>query len=145
RVTGYNSLADHLSSEKNISISSSEYFIRKFISNILETLQNNGIAEVKPLGILHKDQDTLVFEASADFIPENKYFGLRPLSENIPAPLPEPAKEEEKDVFSNVLSATDEQENTYLEEEETERRRSTTTLIWALILAVLITAGLLYL
>jgi nucleoid DNA-binding protein len=141
-ATGYSSLADHISAQKNISPSSSEYFIRKFTTNILEALQNNGLAEVKPLGILHKNQDKLVFEASADFIPDNKHYGLRPIAEMTIPLFREAIQEEKKDIFDDIVPV--EPENSDMEEEEADSTRSATTFIWIAVLSIVIAAGLLY-
>jgi len=74
-------LSEYISDKKSLSRSSSEYFVKKFTSSLLDLLQTSGIAEIKPLGILSQQDDTLLFEASGNIDISGQFYGLRPVSD----------------------------------------------------------------
>ena len=78
-ASGYNALTAYISSKKNLSVSSSEYFIKKFSSNVFELLNSSGFAEIKPLGTIHKKKEKLLFEASGSFEIVGNFYGLKPV------------------------------------------------------------------
>lgn len=120
----YDSLTDYISNKKNLSRSSAEYLIKKISSAIFDLLQTSGIAEIKPLGIIHKKNEDLTFEASENFDPGSKFYGLKPVS----------------DLKHNFV-----QEVLVSEEFEIEEHNNTGKIIAiSSILVVLITAVLLY-
>lgn len=81
-VSNYHALTVYISNQKNISVSSSEYFIKKFSSNFFELLNSSGFAEIKPLGIIHKKNETLLFEATSSFEIDGNFYGLKPVTDN---------------------------------------------------------------
>lgn len=76
-----NLLSKYISAKKNLSRSSSDYFVKKFTATLLDLLQTSGIAEIKPLGILRQQDDTLAFEASANIDISAHFYGLRPVED----------------------------------------------------------------
>ncbi len=72
-------LTKYISVQKNLSASSSEYFIEKFSSNFSDLLTASGFAEIKPLGTIHKKNETLHFEASDSLEIASNFYGLKPL------------------------------------------------------------------
>ncbi len=72
-------LPDYISFRKNLSLSSAEYFVRKFTSGILDVLETSGIAEVKPLGIIRQKKENLTFERSETLDVAGRFYGLKPI------------------------------------------------------------------
>ncbi|HYK76284.1 MAG TPA: SPOR domain-containing protein [Daejeonella sp.] len=73
-------LADYISQCKNISVSSANYFIDKYVSQVQELLEKSGRAELTQLGTLKKNQgqyDLQPFEEPE----EDSFFGLKPIAE----------------------------------------------------------------
>lgn len=139
------SLARHISINKNLSQTSAEYFIRKFISSVFDLLQSTGIAEIKPLGLLRKDDEKLNFEAFPDFAIAGKFYGLQPVNEQV---IRRPPEKEE--LFQNIFreeegSSTEAEvpdEELYEEAEETSFGLA--RISGAAVIAVILIAGLLY-
>jgi hypothetical protein len=79
--TNDSSLAQHISIEKNLSISSSEELIRKFSADIFESLNNSDSVEIRHLGILQKNNGKLTLIPGDDFGISDKFFGLSPIGD----------------------------------------------------------------
>ncbi len=142
------SLARHISINKNLSQTSAEYFIKKFISSIFDLLQSTGIAEIKPLGILRKDDERLSFEASPDLKIGGKFYGLKEVKEQV---LRHPPEEER--LFQNVfreekvsMPEAAMPDNMLVEEEAAEMRSSfgLAKVLGLVVLTLIIIAGLAY-
>lgn len=81
RSNDFSTLSEYISTKKNLSRSSAEYFVKKFTTTISELLQTSGTAEVKPLGIIRQNNDVIIFEASQALEVSGKYYGLKPVLE----------------------------------------------------------------
>ncbi len=79
KLSDFNSLSEYIKFKKNLSLSSAEYFVKKFSTGIADLLQTSGMAEVNPLGIIRQKNETLTFEPSAIFEITGKFYGLKPL------------------------------------------------------------------
>jgi len=88
KLSDFNTLSEYISFKKNLSLSSAEYFVKKFSSSITELLQSSGIAEVKPLGMFRQQDESLTFEAFPGFEVTGKFYGLKPIVDlrNLTAP-----------------------------------------------------------
>ncbi len=136
-----NSLSEYISDKKSLSRSSSEYFVKKFTSTLFDLLQTSGIAEIKPLGILRQQDDTLLFEASGKIDISGQFYGLRPVSDLEKRFYPAP------DTEGVVEEITIPELNLKIGEEEAEsEERGNKSKFWILgtFLFLLIAAGLLY-
>lgn len=150
KISEFSSLPDYVSFKKHLSPSSAEYFVKKFSSGILDGLETSGIAEVKPLGIIRQESDSLTFEALATFDIAGKFYGLKPIRDrkktdalpvNEPA-IPAAIAGDSSEDFINFQS----QEEIENEEESIEESKSNRFLLLipgAFLFAVL-AAGLLY-
>lgn len=98
-VSGFYPLREYICSQKNLSVSSAEYFIKKFSAGLLELLNTSNFAEIKPLGIFHKKNDVLLFEASEAFELAGNFYGLKPIADlkKNPGPVQDEIKEEIED------------------------------------------------
>lgn len=81
KLADFNSLYNYISLKKNLSLSSAEYFVKKFTSSISEILKTSGIAEVKPLGIIRQKNEILAFEPSLTSAISGEFYGLKPIIE----------------------------------------------------------------
>lgn len=144
----YHSLTEYISSKKNLSESSSEYFVKKFTSALYELLQTSGIAEIKPLGIIRQKDKNLTFEASTNFEFSGNFYGLKPVKDiavaipntYIPVPAP-PVEEVQKPVITEEELQLEESE---IEEEELNNNGVKIRIIAGIILLIA-SAVLLYL
>ena len=75
------SLIKYISVKKNLSPSSSEYFVKKFTSGIFDILQTSEIAELNPLGVLRQKNEILTFETSTSLVISGNFFGLGQVSD----------------------------------------------------------------
>ncbi len=73
-------LEEYISLKKSISISSTTYFIEKFVSHIHDLLETSQFAELKFLGTLQKKDQDYQFEPSEED-PGNAFYGLQPVPE----------------------------------------------------------------
>lgn len=133
-VSGFYPLREYICSQKNLSQSSAEYFIKKFSAGLLELVNTSNFAEIKPLGIFHKKNDVLLFEASDAFELAGNFYGLKPIADlkKNPGPVQDEIKKEIKEEI---------EEDEYLE--ETGRSRIIPILLTG-ILALIIGAVALY-
>ena len=76
-------LTQYISKQKNLSETSTTYFIDKFISNLQDQLATSQYFEFKPLGIFRKQQDEFIFESAEDKSLQKSFFGLVPIQENL--------------------------------------------------------------
>ena len=74
-------LAEYISRQKNISASTSNYFIEKFVSQIKSQMSINGYAEIEPLGTLKKTKSGYIFTDALSFDTEGEYYGLQPVAD----------------------------------------------------------------
>ena len=96
--SNYKPLIKYISDQKNLSASSSEYFVKKFSSNFFDLLAASGFAEIKPLGTILKKNEVLHFEASQDLEIAGNFYGLKPIIDHKSKADPggyQPLKEEE--------------------------------------------------
>ncbi len=144
-------LPDYISFKKNLSLSSAEYFVKKFIAGILEVLETSGIAEVKPLGIIRQKSEALIFEPSTNYNVAGKFYGLKPIADLKKAIAP-PADEQITPATTRVESIEDfinyqNNDEVEIEEEEyieeTKSNRFLLLILGAFVIAIL-AAGLLY-
>ena len=136
----YNSLSEYISIHKNLSQSSAEYFVNKFTSTLVDLLQTTGIAEIKPLGIIRQQDDTVSFEASDNIEISGRFYGLKPVMERKEA-FPSHTVE----ILNEEIVA--EQKEEILEDElvvEESEGNGLKTIIIGSILLLFIAAGLLY-
>ncbi|MHB1176888.1 MAG: HU domain-containing protein [Daejeonella sp.] len=135
-----NSLSKYISDKKNLSRSSSEYFVKKFTSTLLDLLQTSGTAEIKPLGILHRKDEILVFEASGNIDISGQFYGLRPVSDLEKIFYPPSAT-----LFIQEEAIPEQREEVLDKEPEIEEQK-TRTKLWILgtLLILFALAGLLY-
>lgn len=80
--TGIYPIIEYVGRKKKLSISSSEYFIKKFSDGLLELLKTSEKAEIKHLGFLHKKNDSLFFEALATLDIAGNFYGLKPIADS---------------------------------------------------------------
>lgn len=155
-------LYEYISAKKNLSASSAEYFVKQFISGIVELLKTSGFAAIAPLGTIRQNDDDFFFEASTDFHVQGKYYGLKPLPDLVPTSTPAaqsatpPATAHEHitppvqqgNTIEDFITGQGE-EDEILEEEEVElsenRKSSTLWIIAGALLFVIIGSILLYL
>jgi CCDC81-like HU domain protein/sporulation related protein len=145
--TNHDSLAEYISTQKNLSRSSADYFVRKFTSTVFDLLQTSGIAEVKPLGIIRQKDENLSFEASQNFDVGGNNYGLKTISDLKPVSIP--VRETVTDIpFIETISPEDivaEQETVEEEElQEPSRRSRPEVWVFGSIVTILIAASLLY-
>lgn len=76
-----NSLAEYISIQKNLSHSSSEYFVNKFTTSIFNQLQTSGFAEINPLGMIRHQDETFTFKAADNIGIAGRFYGLKPVKE----------------------------------------------------------------
>ncbi len=135
-----NSLSEYLSIKKNLSRSSSDYFVKKFTSTLLDLLQTSGIAEIKPLGILRQKDDNLAFEASGNINISGQFYGLKPISDLEKVFQPDAA------AFVIEEATIPEKREEILEAEPEFEEQETKSRPWIVgtLLLLLITAALLY-
>ena len=152
------SLTEYISGKKNLSASSAEYFIKQFISGLVELLNTSGIATIAPLGTIRQKGDDLFFEASADFHVPGKYYGLKPLPDLVHASQPATPSTAVQDhitppvqqgnTIEDFITGQGEKDEV-LEEEEVEisenRKSSTLWIIAGALLFVIIGSIILYL
>ncbi|MEJ7694840.1 hypothetical protein, partial [Daejeonella sp.] len=150
KLSDLTSLSDYISFKKNLSPSSAEYFVKKFTSGILDVLGTSGIAEVKPLGVIRQNSETLTFEPSTNFDITGKFYGLKPIADLkkaveslvndpvIPATIPSDSIED----FINYQNQ-EEVQNEEVYVEEPKRNRFLLIILGALLFGIL-AAGLLY-
>jgi cell division septation protein DedD len=139
------SLTEYISNKKNLSESSSEYFVRKFTTALFELLQTSGIAEIKPLGIIRQKDKNLSFEASSNFNIAGNFYGLKPVNDReivIPVAAATATIPVEEILRQDVVLDDEEQEE--VEIEETSKSNLTTIVIAAIVLLIG-TAVMLYL
>ena len=74
-------LASYISEKKNISSSTANYFIEKFVSQIKSLISTYGEAEIESLGTLKKSKDGYILIDVLNFDAEGEYFGLQPIKE----------------------------------------------------------------
>lgn len=133
-VSGFYPLREYICSQKNLSVSSAEYFIKKFSAGLLELLNTSNFAEIKPLGIFHKKNEVLLFEASDTFELAGNFYGLKPIAE-----LKKKLGPAEAEIKKEVKEEIEENEDL----EETSRSRFLPVLLTG-ILALIIGAVALY-
>lgn len=75
------SLAEFISSQKNISLSSAKYFISKFVADIRQEFDDKGSVAFETLGIFKKEEEKVVFEPSAGLEITGNNYGLNPVKE----------------------------------------------------------------
>jgi hypothetical protein len=80
-TVSYNSLTEYISIHKNLSQSSAEYFVNKFTSSLVDLLRTSGFAEIKPLGIIRQQDETITFEAGDNAGIAGRFYGLKPVIE----------------------------------------------------------------
>ena len=99
-AAGFYPLSEYISRQKNLSISSAEYFIKKFSAGILELLIAANSAEIKHLGTLHKKNEVLFLEPAGTFESAGNFYGLKPVAElkNKSIPIKEEVKKEAQQV-----------------------------------------------
>ncbi len=151
-------LNEYISAKKNLSASSAEYFVKRFISGLMEVLKTSGIAAIAPLGTIRQKDEVLFFEASEDFHVPGKYYGLKPLPDLVPASqaaTPTPTVQDlitppagQGNTIEDFITGQGEEEEVP-EEEEVElndsRKNSTLWIIAGALLFVIIGSILLYL
>ena len=74
-------LASYISVKKNISLSTANYFVEKFVAQIKSLITTQGEAELEAIGTLKKSKDGYVFIDVLNFDAEGEYFGLQPIKE----------------------------------------------------------------
>ncbi|MEJ7778373.1 MAG: SPOR domain-containing protein [Daejeonella sp.] len=134
----YNSLSEYISSKKNLSHSSAEYFVKNFTSVLLDLLRTAGIAEIKPLGILRQKDEGLIFEASGNIDVSGRFYGLKPISDQEKTSFPPAAAV----IIEGAIPA--QKEETLAEPEIEGDENRSNPWIPGVFLFLLIGAGLLY-
>jgi len=76
-----NRLAEYISKMKNISLPSSEYFIEKFVGQVLQQLNESGTVDLAPLGVLKKRNTEFIFDSNSNLLLGHEYYGLPPVKE----------------------------------------------------------------
>lgn len=109
-TSGSYPLSEYISLEKSLEISTAEYYIKKFASDILEQINGQGKVHIRDLGILYKKDDIIHFEPSAELKNSGIFYGLKPQPDIIPAysselvrekRLQQPQIDEETDEFQD--------------------------------------------
>ncbi len=146
-------LTNFISNQKNLSLSSAEYFIEKFAAQFSELLGSAGFAEIKPLGTIRKENDELHFEPLDTLKIEGNFYGLKPVHDRktivnlIPS---EPAKQQEilvaedQDIERTEVSEEIEVSEETEEIEETGKRNGLKLVLAILLPLILAGAALLY-
>lgn len=134
-VSGFHPLREYISSQKNLSISSAEYFIKKFSAGILELLNTSDSAEIKPLGVFYKKNDSLKFEASGSFELAGNFYGLKPIAE---------LKNKSGSTAETIKRELEEEHAEIEEPEETSTHRSRPILIISILVFIIAGAISLY-
>lgn len=142
-TSDHNSLSSYISGQKQLSVSSAEYFIEEFSSHLSELLSSSGLAEIKHLGTIRKNNEALDFEASENLEIGGIFYGLKPLSDYKRKP-----DEGGYHAAEETLLVQDEEEKVLLPEDETEEteereKRSSLPLIIAIIIPVIIMGAIL--
>lgn len=158
-------LAQYIADKKNISLASSKYFTEKFINNIKLQAQAEDVA-LADLGWFYTEGNQLFFRPNAGISSNPEFFGYQPLSLHKlgAAPLQsatpqytttEPAlqeaafappvavPEEHEEPEQNLRYETDEEHEEYLRELTRKKRRNSTIIF--IVLAVALTAGVVFL
>ena len=125
-------LAEYISKVKNISLPSSEYFIEKFVGQVLQELNASSTVDLAPLGVLRKRNTEYIFESNNDLLLGHEYYGLPPVKEYQKGALmpstPKPHFVEEPNPIEETVPAVE------------EPRRSNTGLIIAAIVVIILLA-----
>lgn len=139
-TSDHNSLSRYISGQKQLSVSSAEYFIEEFSSHLSELLSSSGLAEIKSLGTIRKNNEALDFEASENLEIGGIFYGLKPLSDYKSKP-----DDGGYHAAEETLLVQEEEEKVLLPEDETEERekRSSLPLIIAIIIPVIIMGAIL--
>ena len=74
-------LASYISEKKNISASTANYFIEKFVGQIKSLISTHGEAQIESLGTLKNSKDGYLFIDVLNFDEEGEYFALQPVKE----------------------------------------------------------------
>lgn len=114
-----NSLVEYISIQKNLSHSSSEYFVNKFTSSIFNQLQTSGFAEINPLGIIRHQDGSFTFKAANNTGIAGKFYGLKPVKERkeefAPPEVENPNKgivsEQKEEIFEDELAVEENKGN----------------------------------
>lgn len=75
------SLAEFISGQKNISLSSAKYFISKFVADIRKEFDDTGSVAFETLGVFKKEEDKIVFEPNAYLQITGNNYGLNLVKE----------------------------------------------------------------
>lgn len=79
QYTDNDSLAQYISSKKNISLASSKYFIEKYTNELKQTVAERGV-DIAGLGQLHTVNATLAFKPNEiSTISDPSFFGFQPI------------------------------------------------------------------
>lgn len=84
-TSGSYPLSEYISLEKDLEISSAEYYIKKFAANILEQINEQNKVEIKDLGLLYRKDGIIHFEPSAELQNSGVFYGLKPQLDTYPA------------------------------------------------------------
>ena len=109
QINDDDTLAQYIADQKNISLSSSKYFVEKYIASIREDALVKEV-HVADLGSFLADQGRLIFIPSQKPISNPAFFGLAPvnLAKTLPPPAPistpPPAPQSNEPSFSNFTT-----------------------------------------
>jgi len=98
-------LASYISVKKNISLSTANYFVEKFVAQIKSLIASQGEAEIESIGTLKKSEDSYELIDVLNVDDEGEYFGLRPVKElKSVAEEPVPIAPQESTVIENTIA-----------------------------------------
>lgn len=144
--TADNLLAEYISKQKNISVNSATYFIKKFVDHQHDLLNTSGYAGFKSLGTLELSGGKYRFKGLENQVLANDYFGLTPapeisrpeavkmLEKSVPVSAAQPLPEIQPQAFKKE----DEQLEEEIIEEEPPRRTSSSWMPYAAVIIFLL-------
>lgn len=107
-ISGFYPLREYLCDKKGLNISSAEYFIKKYASEILDQINEHENAEIKHLGVLSRKNGIISFEPLPELENSGIFYGLKPLVDTV-NPVSTEMTYERKYEISEPEDSTDEE------------------------------------
>lgn len=117
-ISGFYPLREYICDKKGLNISSAEYFIKKYASDILDQINEHENAEIKHLGILSRKNGIISFEPLPELENSGTFYGLKPMFDTIPPPPTGITKEEKYELKDSEGSADKDSSGEFEEYEE---------------------------